>query len=534
MRSFHALAAGLAFVVAVPVMAADEPTPRRVSLAFINDVHAQIEPHPELFWSAGAEEYVKDVGGLARVATVFNRLRAERPGETVFIDGGDTIQGSGPAAWTKGQSVVEPMNALGLDFAIPGNWFVAYGADAWNKAVAGFKHPMIAANVRDERTGELIHEPYIVKEVNGVRIGFVGFTDPEVPHRQPPHLSKGLALDGEDALPRYIAELREKQRVDLVVLVTHVGLPKSIAMADEIRGVDVILSADTHERTYEPIIRGDVWVVEAGSFASFVGVLDLQVGADGEIVDRSWRLIELRPELFPEDPEVKKVVETALAPHRERMNRVIGRTDDWLARDGVLNSTLDQVIADAVREAAGTEIGLSNGYRFSPPTAPGPITVADLWNWLPIPLELKRGEATGAQLRRYWERELQNTLADDPKNLHGGWLARPSGMTVDFDRDASGEPRLRDLFVAGAPLKDDVTYTLAAGDRKGAPNGNIHRVQDCKNLEMLGATTHDAVEKYLERHSPIHSNFGLDVRRVDRPGLRMRSQILDKLEEASR
>lgn len=512
-----------------PIASANQGN-RRVSLVYINDVHAQLEPHSELFWFDGKEEFVRDAGGLSRIATVFNRLRTERPDELLFIDGGDTIQGSGPAAWTEGQVVVDPMNSLGLDIAIPGNWSVAYGERAWRARAAEFNYPIIAANMRDAETGELLFAPYLVKEVNGVRIGVIGFTEPDIPIRQPPHLSEGLAFDANQVLPPLVTELREEHQVDLVILATHIGLPKAIGLADTIEGVDVVLSADTHERTYEPIIRGNTWVVEAGAFGSFVGILDIHLNEVNEIVGRDWRLIELRPELFPEDPQVKATVDAALAPHRDRMNRVIGHTDIWLARYEVLNTSLDGLIANAFREATGADVALSNGYRFAPPTAPGPITYADLWNWLPISLELKRGEATGRQLHDYWERELQNVLADDPAQLFGGWLPRVAGMTVDFLRHMPAGERVRDVYIDGVPVEDDKRYVIAAGHRPGAPADSVHRVRSGHSTELLGITTHDAVERYLQRHSPIRSSGGLDIRCIDIPGLFMRSQILDQLE----
>ncbi len=410
-----------------------QPNTRRVSLVYINDVHAQLEPHPELFWENGEEEFVADAGGLSRVATVVNRLRAERPGELLFIDGGDTIQGSGPAAWSDGQVVVEPTNALGLDVAIPGNWAIAYGTQAWEQRAEEFEHPIVAANMANAKTGELLFAPYLIREINGVRVGIIGFTEPDIPTRQPPHLSEGLVFHTAEVLPPLIRELRETHRADLVVVATHIGLPKAVLLAESLQGVDVVLSADTHERTYEPIIRGDTWVVEAGAFASFVGVLDITVDKEGEIVERTWRLIELRPDLFPEDPEVKRIVDEALAPHRQRMNQIIGHTDIWLARYEVLNTSLDGLIADAIHEATGADVALSNGFRFAPPTAPGPITEADLWTWLPLRLELKQGEAMGSQLHQYWERELENVLSNDPERLFGGWLPRVAGMTVDFE-----------------------------------------------------------------------------------------------------
>lgn len=228
MKSFSALLLTLAAVAlggcssdaaAVGEPGAEErPSGRRVSLVYINDVHAQLEPHPELFWSGDQEEYVLDAGGLSRVATVFNQLREDRPGELLFIDGGDTIQGSGPAAWTDGRVVVEPTNALGLDVAIPGNWSIAYGTDLWKKRAAEFDHEIVAANMFDEESGEPLFDPYVVREVNGIRIGIIGYTEPDIPTRQPPHLSEGLAFQADQVLPLLVAELRETHRVDLVVV----------------------------------------------------------------------------------------------------------------------------------------------------------------------------------------------------------------------------------------------------------------------------------------------------------------------------
>lgn len=530
--SVATLLASVAF--AAPSVAGDTSPPverRRVSLVYINDVHAQLEPHPELFWSDGrGEEYVRDAGGVSRIATVFKQLRESRPNDLIFIDGGDTIQGSGPAAWTQGKVVVEPMNALGLDVAIPGNWSVAYGANPWKARAREFDYPIVTANMFDAATGKPLFAPYVITERNGVRVGIIGFTEPDIPTRQPPHMSEGLSFGDTEVLQPLVDELRERRRVDVVVVATHIGLPKAVHLADTLRGVDVVLSADTHERTYEPIIRGDTWVVEAGAFGSFVGTLDLTVDAQGDVVDKAWRLIELRPELFPEDAEVKQVVDTALAPHRDRMSRVIGYTDVWLARYEVLNTSLDNLIAGAVREATGADIALSNGFRFAPPTAPGPIAEADLWNWLPMRLQLKTGKATGAQLRDYWERELENVFSDDPSRLFGGWLPRAAGMTVDVRTRAPAGQRLGEILIDNLPVEPDQTYMLAAGDRKGAPADSVHRVEGCQFIQPMSLTTHDAVERFLRLHSPIRTPGQMSIRCADCSGGVLRSQVLDQLE----
>lgn len=507
--------------------AADQAGERRVSLAYINDVHAQLEPHAELFWSGGQEDYVRNAGGLSRIATVFKELRAQRPGEMLFIDGGDTIQGSGPAAWTEGKVVVDPMNSLGLDVAIPGNWAVTYGAEAWKARAAEFNYPIVAANMSDD-SGKQLFDPYVIEEVNGVRLGIIGFTEPDIPTRQPPAMSEGLKFQESEVLQPLIDELRNEKKFNLVIIVSNVGLPRAVGLAESLKGVDVMLSADTHERTYQPIIRGNTWIVEAGAFGSFVGLLDIMVDSDNRISNRSWRLIELRPELFPEDPEVKQIVENALAPHRERMDEVIGYTDVWLARYQVLNTSIDNIVSDAIRGTTGSDIALSNGYRFAPPAAPGAITEADLWTWLPIDLQLKTGMASGEQMRKYWEKELENVFSDDPNRLFGGWLPRISGLTVEFKKQAPPDRRLQNLLVDGEAIEPERMYSIAAGNSPGAPDDNVHRVAGCQRIRKVETTTHEAVRSHLQSHSPIRTEGDPHVRCIDCDGI-LRSQYLKSI-----
>ena len=496
---------------------------RSITLLYFADLHAQLEPHAEFFWHGGRDE-TATAGGVARIATAVEAIRRERPGRVLFLDAGDTIQGSAAAAWTEGRAVVGPLNALKLDLGIPGNWEVVYGAEVLKRRAAEFRHPLVAANIREVQTGKPLFPPYIIKEVGGVRIGVIGFTDPDVPERQPPSYSKGLTFEGADVLPPLIDRLRTGEDVDVVVLLTHVGLPKSIRLAETLRGVDFVLSGDTHERTYEPIVRGDTWVVEPGSFGSFLGRLDLTVRG-GRVVERKWDLMELRADRFAEDEAVKGVVDEALAPLRPRLDVMIGRTESPLMRYNVVETSLDDVLSDALREAAGTEIALSNGFRFSPPMPAGPIHESDLWDWFPITTKLKVGKLTGRQLRAFWEREAEHVFSPDPEKLFGGWLPRPSGMTVRLATHAPTGRRVREIRVGGEPLEDDRTYTLAACEREGDKPDTLCRIPHVKEPRVLGLDAHEAVRRYLARHSPLPAPVGRRVIAEDLPPV-VRSQVL--------
>lgn len=499
---------------------------QHVSIAYVNDIHAQLEPHPELFWQDGQDRRVHDAGGLGRIATAFEELAARRPHGMLRIDGGDTFQGSGPGAWTKGEVMVEPMNALKLDLAIPGNWAVAYGAAQLRKLAQDLNYPLIATNIHDQDTGQRTFAPYAIREIDGVRIGLIGFTDPDVPSRQPPYMSAGLNFTDTSVIQPFVDHLREKEDVELVVLITHIGLHKSIPLAGQLTGVDVLLSSDTHERTYDPIMVGDTIIVEAGAFGSFVGVLDLTLD-NGTVVEREWKLHELRADLFAEQPEVKAIIDRVLKPHRERMEREIGHTDVWLERYNVISTSMDRVIADAIRQETGTDIGITNGYRFSPPTAPGPITEEDLWNWLPVELPLKKGRARGEQLIQYWEREFENVFSSDPQRLYGGWLARPStNVQIQFDSTGPVNRRLKQFQIDGQPLDPDKIYSLAAGARAGSPEHQIHRLPNCLNTTALTSSTHDAVRTYLRSLMSIQDTGKPPLECLSRPAI-LRSQILD-------
>lgn len=489
----------------------------QVTVLYVADLHAQLREHPELFWNGGRER-TELAGGFARVAAAIAQIRAERGGEVLVLDAGDTIQGSGAAALTEGRALVEPLNLLGLDAAIPGNWEVVYGAKALRARAGELNYPLFAANLRDSATGNRVFPPRFVKEVAGVKVAVVGYTDPDVPLRQPPGYSAGLRYDTDAELQTLVKDAREQDGADVVLLMSHIGLAKAVDLAGKVKGVDAHLSGDTHERTYEPIEQSGSWVVEPGAFGSFLGRLDLWV-EDGRVVDRRWELIELTASRFPEDPTVKAAVEKALAPLDARLGSVVGQTTAQLARYAVVENPLDNLLADAIRAAGGTQIALSNGFRFGTPWLPGPVTEADLWNVYPIVNLLKTGKVKGSQLRAFFEQELENVFAKEPARRFGGWLPRPSGLTLEFNAFAEKGKRIVSLQVGGQPVRDDETYTVTACEREGDAPDTLCRIPHVQDARVLDVDAHEAVRRYLKAAPRMSGELdgravGLDLPRV--------------------
>lgn len=477
------------------------PAARHVTLLHIADTHAQLLTHPE--YMPGETPELVPMGGYARLKTAIDRERAHAGPATFLADGGDTFQGSAEAAWSRGEAVVAPLNALGIDLCVPGNWEVVYGPDRFRELMHEVSCKVSAYNFHDTRTNERLFAPAVTIERGGVRVTFVGITDPTTTERQPPDEVRGLDSTRMAGLRPFVAGLRQRERSDLVVAVTHTGLTVSRQIAREIPEFDVVLSGHTHERTEKPILEGKVIVVEPGSMGSFLGRLDLTLGPSGGVVAHQFRLIPVRAEDYPEDPGVKQLVERSVAPFRARMNEVVARSETPIMRYDVLETNADDFIAEVVRQAGHADIGFTNGFRFAPPIAAGPITEGDLWSLLPLDARIKTGWVTGRELRAYLEHELELVFSEDAWKLSGGWGPRFSGMKIRFAAKAPPGHRVQSIEVGGKPIADDAHYTIAGCERAGEPLDVICRLRGAHDPRVVAPSIHTAMRAYLKAHPVI-------------------------------
>jgi len=294
-----------------------QDTEQTITILQTADIHGQLFPHDELFWEDEQITFRK-LGGLAHVKTLFEEERSKNPEGTLILDGGDMIQGSAVAALSHGQAFAPIIKTMGYDFLIPGNWEVVYGKKTMMDVLTHYDTPVISANMYDDATGETLFPQYFIKELKGVKLGFISYNDPEIPVRQNPSFSEGIRFDPIDAnLEALINELKDNQGVDILFVVTHIGISKQYNLANNpaLDRVDYVLGNDTHERIRKPLETEYTKVTEPGAFASFVGKLTLTV-KDGKIVNDNYDLLEVDPEKYPADEKVAEVIEKK--PHRTK------------------------------------------------------------------------------------------------------------------------------------------------------------------------------------------------------------------------
>lgn len=485
-----------------------------LSILQTTDVHCQIHPHDELFWEHGKMVFRK-TGGYAQLASYLKKQRALNS-TSFLIDTGDMFQGSELSVKTTGKAMVPILNELGYDLYLPGNWEVIYYKKAMQELLGALNGPKVCANMYhdagDGKKGELIFKPYHIWEEKGIKIGFIGYTDPWVPIRQSPNYSKGIVYSRpEDNLPEYVKLLREKEQCAFVIILAHLGLSQQISLANmpECKGVDYILGGDTHERVREPIKCKYAKVVEPGAFGSFVGKLDLQF-KNGKLVRDNYELVEIGADKYTPDEKISAIIKENEKPFQQNIENIVGYSTIPLYRYFVVENTIDTLVLNALHwQLPEIDVVLSNGFRFCPPrntpdtTGNIPITEGYVYDMLPVNSTVRKAKVSGKQVRDWMERELNNVFAENAADRLGGWVIKFKGMEVSFRAFAKYGDRVQKIKIGGEPIENEKIYSICACEREGDPSDMLCRMRNVKEASNTPYSLHQVMFDYLKTNSPV-------------------------------
>ena len=464
----------------------------------MNDSHAYFDLHQEIFWQGGQAVY-RPAGGYARIAAIIKQIRAETQGSCLFCDCGDTLHGTYPALKTQGQSLIPILNSLGLD-AMTAHWEFAYGPATFKQRAAELGYPMLAVNVYDQATKERLFPPYVVKEISGLRIGLVGIASNIVDKAMPPSYSEGLRFTlGREELPPIIDVLRTQEKVDLIILISHLGFPQDMQLMSEVQGIDICLSGHTHNRLYKPALQGKTLVIQSGCHGSFLGRLDLELEGK-QIIDYRHQLIEVEANINP-DPIVDDLVRQALAPYQEELSTVVGKTVTALNRGTTLETTMDNFLLQALLESTGAQLAFSNGWRFGAPIVPGEVTVNDLYNMIPMNPPISTVELTGEEIVAMLEENLERTFARDPYDQMGGYVKRSLGFNAYIKIENPPGQRVQQVFVGDEPLQPGRHYPTAFVTEQGVAQ------KHGRNRQHHTERIIEALRTYLAKHRPLRAEL---------------------------
>ncbi|RMH49353.1 MAG: thiosulfohydrolase SoxB [Alphaproteobacteria bacterium] len=474
-----------------------------VTLIHITDIHAQLKPiyfrEPEINIGVGevrglpphvtGNDYLKlygiepgspaayalthvdfvalaraygKMGGLDRVATVINAIRADRP-DALLLDGGDTWQGSYTCLKTEAQDMVNVMNHLRPD-AMTAHWEFTLGTERVTELIESLPFAFLGANIFDAEWDEPAFEAYKIFERGGAKIAVIGQAFPYLPIANPkwmfPEYSFGIR---EERMAEVVEEVRAAG-ADAVILLSHNGFDVDRKMAARVPGIDVILTGHTHDALPEPVVVGKTLLIASGSNGKFVSRLDLDV-RDGEVKGYRHKLIPIFSDVIAPDPEVAAAIDAERAPFADDLSEVLGHTDSLLYRRGNFNGTWDDLICNALIEERQADIALSPGFRWGPSLIPGQaITREDLFNCTSMTYpNAYRTEMTGETLKVILEDVADNLFNPDPYYQQGGDMVRVGGMGYAIDVTRPQGSRISDmtLLATGEPIRPDKSYVVA-------------------------------------------------------------------------
>jgi len=405
------------------------------------------------------------IGGLDRAATVVKAVRAERGHDKVLlIDGGDTWQGSLTALRTKGQDMADCFRLLRPD-AMTGHWEFTYGTDRVKELVDSLGFPFLALNVRDTEWQEPVFPPYRMFEKGGVKVAVLGQAFPYTPVANPrwmiPTWSFGIR---EDDVRANVEKVRQ-EGAQLVVLNSHCGFDVDRKLGERVSGIDVILSAHTHDAMPQVLhVQNRTLIVASGSHGKFISRLDLDV-KDGAVSNFRYRLIPLFSDVIAPDAEMAAAIAKVRAPFSAELAREVGRTESLLYRRGNFAGTFDDLICAAIMEQRDAEIALSPGFRWGTSVLPGSaITVEDIHNATAITYpQVYRQQMAGARLREILEDVADNLFNPDPYYQQGGDMVRCGGLgyTIDIGKPMGSRVSGLTHLKSGKPIDPAREYTVA-------------------------------------------------------------------------
>jgi sulfur-oxidizing protein SoxB len=414
-------------------------------------------------YEALARNYGK-LGGLDRVATILKAVRAERGESNVlFLDGGDTWQGSWVALKTQAQDMIELMSLLKTD-AMSGHWEFTYGNERVKAAIDGLPFAFLAQNIRDTEWGEAAFTPKKVFERAGAKIAVIGQAFPFTPIANPRYMMPGWEFGiREEDMQKQVDEARASG-VDVVVVLSHNGFDVDHKMASRVKGIDVFLTGHTHDAAPVAIKAGSTLLIASGSHGKFVSRLDLDI-KDKKVVDFSYKLIPVFSDVITPDAEMAAAIAKTRGPFERELGKALAHTETLLYRRGNFNGSMDDLICDAMLAERDCEIAMSPGFRWgSTLLADSTITFEDVTNATAVTYpNCYRTAMTGARLKEIIEDVADNIFNADPYYQQGGDMVRIGGLgyTIDINQSIGNRISNMTLLKSGAAIEPAKSYVVS-------------------------------------------------------------------------
>lgn len=485
----------------------------QLTILHTNDHHGHFQkfaPYP-----------VKDVGGLAAQSTLVNIVRAEvekEGGHVLLLSAGDVNTGVPESDLLDAEPDFKLMNMIGYDAMTLGNHEFDNPQEVLLKQKGWASFPFLSANIVKKGSGELLVDPYVIKEIDGLKVAILGLTTEKVPTLVLPDNVKDLEfLSVIDTAKKYVPELKEK--ADIIIALTHIGYYKpesgktgDIQLAEAVPGIDVIVGGHTHTSLDEAVVVGDTLIVQADGYSEKVGRLNITVDSEADqVTAHTYELMPVNGKKrvkfngkkyykyvgtgFIEDKEILEAIKPYLEGADQLLNKPVGTAAAELVGGKSVSrsqeTNLGNLLTDGMRAKTGADIALQNGGGIRAGIAPGTITYRDVLTVQPFGNTLVEMQLTGAQVA-----EVLDLAATQVGS--GGFL-QISGLTVIYNQKAG---KAEKIMVDDKPIELEKTYKVVTNNFVAAGGDGYKMLKPLAQYDT-GYVDAEATMEYIQKQDQV-------------------------------
>ncbi|MGL4524108.1 MAG: bifunctional metallophosphatase/5'-nucleotidase [Spirochaetia bacterium] len=481
--------------------------PKKLRLIYVNDTHGRYDASivPSI-------DKKSSVGGLATLGGFLAIQRKIMP-DLILLDAGNAIFGTPLAYLTQGESSIDLLNTLGFDAINLGSAEFAYGIDNLKERIEVANFPVLNANIITKKSKEpLLETPFTIIERNGVRVGIIGVQGGKNFYLNArPYTTDLYTTEDENTILQYwIDEIRED--VDLVVVLAHQGftgmrtsgpffqyenlLYKDQKMAQEVRGIDILVQGNSRIAIQKPIKVGQTLIVSAGAHSYFAGVLDLSIDTNRKKILRyKNNIYPMITQLYPPLAKTQERIEFWKKRFESALAHPIGQTTAPIGRRFYCSSALGNLVADAVfASTKGADFALVSAAILEEDLPQGPISYADLLSSLPLPYNIVQIRLSGKEILQTFK-----TVA----TLRYGILQVSDNVKAVLDYQGIDQS-VQSLLINDKPINPDKIYTINVTSFGAEGGGGF--ISQPINYSIIPLTIQEAIQQYLaafETYSPI-------------------------------
>jgi 2',3'-cyclic-nucleotide 2'-phosphodiesterase (5'-nucleotidase family) len=465
-----------------------------IEIFHFNDFHAMMLPAEKIVKQGDTDVRVDDGGGLARLVRA---VKDQQTPESLVLFGGDFLQGTPFSTFYKGEESLRILNEF-VNVATFGNHELDYGQENLRKLLSRAKFDMVCANVFDDKGELFAPQAYVIKEAKGFRIAIFGLLTPDTAFTTHPKNAVGLTIKNPaDVAKELIPKLRNDEKADIVIALTHLGSDVDVKLAQEVSGIDLIVGGHSHTALTNGEQAGKTLVVQAGSYGKFLGKVTLSVDSKTKkVLSISSKLIPMTPDL-PLDEDVAAIIDELNKKLGEELQQVIARAAVRLEgeKSKVRNeeTNLGNLICDITRDIAKADVAVVNGGGIRVPIVAGDIRVNDVFTVIPFDNTICVLDVPGSVLAKIFDR----VASKEPQTGNFLQISSGSGYTIK-------DGKAIDIIIAGAPVDPSRVYKVATSDFIAAGGAGFAEFASCMVIDT-GFVMRDALIDEIRARGVINA-----------------------------